>query len=109
MTIEEKIEMYKGKKAFVDNISKAFEASQSSSVIRIEYEVYYKEMQGEPVFQEFLVVTLDNYTKSVRNANGNSNTANLREISVLADGGYYDELDYYDSIVNNGFSLVVFN
>ena len=106
MTIIKKIEMYRDKKVFVDNISKAFEASAGSSVVKIDYEVYEKDFCGETLFQEFLVVTFRGGAKSVRNANGNSNTANFRELGKLIDGGYYDEVPFYDELEERGFLRV---
>ena len=111
MTISEKIEMYKGKQAFINYLSKAFESRPAgSSVAKVEYEVYEKEIdESTTYFAEFLVVTFDGGAKSVRNVNGNSNMTNLVELGKLVNGGYYDEVEYYRSLTNNGFSLVVFN
>ena len=108
MTINEKIEMYKGKKAFISYLSKAFEARPAgSSVAKVEYEVYEKEFNGAPMFQEMLVVTFDGGAKSVRNVNGNSNMTNLVELGKLVNGGYYDEVEYYNNLDKNGFERVV--
>lgn len=108
MTIEEKIEMYKGKKAFIDNISRAFEARPSGSTVdSVEYEVYRKDMEDDRAFfEEFLIVNFFGGSKSVRVANGNSNTANFRALGTLIDGGYYDEICNYESLADRGFTKV---
>lgn len=104
MTVGEQIEMYKGKKSFIEYINKAFEASPAgSSVAKVEYEVYTKEWHGEPVFQEYLVVTFKGGMKSVRNINGNSNMTNLVELGKLVNGDYYDEVPEYIALDSYGF------
>jgi hypothetical protein len=103
MTINEKIEMYKNKKAFIDDISKAFEVrSEKTGIVSIEYEVYSK----EDYVTEYLVVNFVGGAKSVRCANGNSHSANYQEIGKLIDGGYYTELRTYNSLVERGFKKV---
>lgn len=108
MTITEKIEMYKEKKAFIENISKAFETSpRGSSVESIDYEVYRRDIDEEVTyFAEYLIVTFFGGGKSVRIANGNSNTANFRVLGTLIDGGYYDEVRDYETILDRGFEKV---
>ena len=107
MTISEKIEMYKGKKAFITYLNKAFEARpDGSSVTKVAYEVYTKEFNGEPVFQEYLIVTFDGGAKSVRSINGNSNMTNLVELGKLVNGGYYDEVPGYEAMSECGFEYV---
>lgn len=107
MTIIEKVEMYKDKKVFVDNISKAFEAELAGSTVKkVEYEVYTKEFDGTTYFEEYIVVTYNGGAKAVRNATGNSNTANFRTIGGLVNGGYYDEVERYINLENNGYERV---
>lgn len=108
MTITEKIEMYKGKKAFIKNVSKAFEATpRISSVTSIDYEVYRKEINEDTTyFAEYIIVNFFGGGKSVRLVNGNSCTANFREIGKLLDGGYYEENRQYETLEDNGFTFV---
>ena len=108
MTITEKIEMYKRKKAFIDNVSKAFEScSVGTGVQSVDYEVYRKEISEDTTyFVEYLVVTFSGGGKSVRCANGNSHNANFRELGELLDGGYYDEVRDYEQILDRGFIKV---
>ncbi len=109
MTITEKLEMYKGKKAFIKNISKVFEATpRISSVASIDYEVYKKEIDKDiTYFAEYVIVNFFGGGKSVRLVNGNSCTANFKEISKLLDGGYYEENRQYEALADNGYIPVL--
>ena len=108
MTLEEKLEMYKNKKTFINDISKAFENKPSkTSVTSVDYEVYRKDIAEDRIyFAEYIIVNFFGGGKSVRNVNGNSNSANFRVVGELIDGGYYDEVRNYETIVDNGFVLV---
>ena len=108
MTIAEKIEMYKGKKAFIKNVSKAFEATpRVSTVTSIDYEVYEKKInEATTYFAEYIIVNFSGGGKSVRLVNGNSCTANFREIGKLLDGGYYEENRQYETLEDDGFTFV---
>ena len=109
MTIAEKIEMYKGKKQFVDDVNKVFEQNPKyHSVTSIKYEVYSKEVADRTYFEEWIVVHFQGGSISTRRVNGNSNIANFRVIGFLIDGGYYDEVsDYEDLAECCDFDLVV--
>ena len=108
MTIAEKIEMFKKKKAFIEAINKAFEVRPAgSSVDNVSYEVYYKTLEdGNVYFKEYLVVTFFGGSRSVRVVNGNSNTANFRALGTMLDGGYYDEVFTYEALADEGFAPV---
>jgi hypothetical protein len=111
MTHEEKVKMYQEKKAFIDNISKVFEAKPvGSSVETIEYEVYHKEVvHNETVCQhyvEFVVVKFIGGGFSASVITGNSNTANFKVIGPMLNGGYYEENQYYESMKETGYKLV---
>lgn len=108
MTIEEKIKMYSGKKAFVDKLSLAFQSEiNKTGVVAIDYEVYCKEINPTTTyFAEYLVVNFVGGGKSVRSANGNSHNANFRELGKLIDGGYYDEVRDYETLRDRGFTKV---
>ena len=112
MTIKEKLEMYAGKKAFIDNISKAFEKNLSkSSVTSIEYEVYHKKVtvdnEERDYYIEYVIVNFVGGGKCVRLVNGNSNTANFRAIGDMLDGGYYDEIPIYNTLSEKGYTYVI--
>ena len=102
MTIEKKLEMYKGKKAFIDSLHNILTPVES-----IRYEVYKKEVNENITdFIEYLVVTFSNGFKSVRAVTGNSNSANFRELGNLVHNSYADENSYYDSLASLGYELL---
>ena len=86
------------KKQFVDKISRAimFDCGQVASV---RYEAWVSEKDSEP--QEFVIITFYGGAISVRNVHMNSHSAILREIGRLVDGGYYEEVKYYNSLHKN--------
>ena len=115
MTDKEVFKMYQNKKAFIDSISKAFQLRpKTHSIESIQYELFTKQITNEfnefvtnhTYYQEYLVVTFDGGGISVRSINGNSDTANFREIGKLIDGGYYDEVELYTSMEERGFTRV---
>ena len=109
MTLEEKLEMYANKKAFIDSLSKSFAQNLSkSSVTSLEYEVYRKEVNADTTyFAEYVVVNFIGGGKCVRFVNGNSNIANFRVIGEMLDGGYYSEIPDYNSLSERGFRYVI--
>lgn len=100
LTVEERMHMYRGKKLFIDHISKVFEDEYlQSNVAKVEYEVYRKVVDPETTYYtEFAVVTFVGGGKSVRIISGNSNNTNFQEIGKLINGGYYDELEFYKRV-----------
>ena len=102
MTLEENIKMYKEKKAFIDAVNKAFQVRpKKHSVESIRYELYKTELKEDgsgTYFKEYIVVTFNGGAISVRTVSGNSDTANFREIGKLIDGGYYQEVEYYEAL-----------
>ncbi len=112
MTMEEKIKMYKEKKAFINGVNAAFQVGpKNHSVESVKYEVYSKQINNEYVtnhtyYREFLVVTFAGGAISVRTVTGNSSTANFREVGKLIDGGYYSEVEDYRTLESNGFKKV---
>jgi hypothetical protein len=111
LTLEQRMHMYQGKKLFIDHVSKVFEDEYlQSNVKKVEYEVYERvsKMDGESIYySEFVVVTFVSGSISVRNISGNSNNASFREIGKLIDGGYYDEVEYYEKVKESGKLLEV--
>lgn len=105
MTVEERIKMYKSKKAFIDNLSRALELS-STTVTKVSYEVYQKDFNGQTFYEEFIIVTYYGSSIAVKRVNGNSDSANLRSLAALVDGGYYDEVRYYEELTEYGFTKV---
>lgn len=107
MTSTEKIEMYKRKKQFIDDISNVLGTHvRLMSIMQVDYEVYRKAEDDRDYFEEFIVVVYDGGGKAVRCVSRNSNLANYIEIGRLLDGGYYDEIPYYKALTEKGFTKV---
>lgn len=108
MTYEQRIHMYKGKKLFIEGISKVFEnESLMSNVGSIDYTVLTKVIDESTTdYREFVIITFTSGARSIRTISGNSNNANFREIGNLIDGGYYDELKYYADLLESGYTIV---
>jgi hypothetical protein len=108
MTTEEKIEMYKEKKKFVENINDMFQVEpRCPSVEGVSYEVYTKDYgEGRLDFREWVIVHFTGGGKSVRIVSGNSNIANFKVIGGMLTGGYYSEVQTYQEQVNNGYEMV---
>ena len=107
MTITEKIEMYKRKKAFVDDISNVLGIrAHRMGIMYVDYEVHRKTDDNRDYFVESVVVVYDGGGEAVRCVNGNSNYANYVEIGKLLDGGYYDEVPRYRALTEEGFTKI---
>jgi hypothetical protein len=114
MTFEEKLEMFKEKRTFVKNISKAFERGvKGSTVDSVDYVVFKKDRpNGDCYYSEYVVVTFRGGAQSAKNVSGNSNTANLRAIASIVDGGYYEEMQTFNALVeesNSGTGYILMN
>lgn len=107
MTIEEKLEMYRGKRHFITDIASAFAANKKNHTVSdITYEVYQKEWNGQPYFCEWIIVHFVGGGKSPRRVTGNSSICNFRVIGELIYGGYYDEVDDYKKLSENDYVKV---
>ena len=108
MTIAEKIEMFKGKKQFVDAVSKVFEQNPKyHSVTSIKYEVWSKEVCDHTYFEEWVIVHFEGGAISPRRVSCNSNIANFVVIGQLIDGGYYEEMSDYTEMPEHDYEFVV--
>ena len=97
MTIDEKLKMYREKKAFIAGLDKVFtQNSKGHSIYGIRYEVWHKEHeQFGHEFVEWIIVCYVGGAKSYIKATANSNTANFRAIGEVLDHGNYNEADTY--------------
>ena len=102
LTFEQRIEMYRKKKAFIDKISRAFELNDST-VQAVDYEVYskYNPEYDTTYYAEFVVVSFTGGAIAVDVITGNSDSANFRAIGNLIDGGHYENVQYYKEIKAN--------
>lgn len=108
MTFEEKVAMWTEKKRFIEAINGVFQMKPAGSTIeKISYEVYQKEINGVVRFEEWLVLHFGSSTILATLATGSSNIANLRTIANYASGGYYEEVRTYMSLSETGWEPVV--
>lgn len=108
MTMEEKIEMYRDKKKFVENINEVFQMEpHCPSVEGVSYEVYMKNYgEGRIDIREWVIVHFTGGGKSVKVVSGNSNIANFGVIGSMLSGGYYAEVRTYQEQLENGYARV---
>ena len=108
MTFEEKVAMWSEKKRFIDAIDKVFQMKPVGSTIeKISYEVYQKEINGAESYIEWLVLHFEGGAMLATQATGCSNIANLRTIASYLSGGYYEEVRTYRSLSETGWEPVV--
>lgn len=86
--------MLENKVYFIEHINEAFDLFEDCEIEKIELQLF----DCKTYIQEFLKVTFKGGAYCIRNANGNSNRENLRELSNIIYGGYYDEVEYYNTI-----------
>ena len=108
MTFDEKMTEYAKKADFIKALNPVV-SDAISNISNIAYEVYENVTAEHAWFKEYLVVTYLGGAKAVRNCTGNSLSANFQELAKLLDGGYYDEVAYYSSLVPNGWERVDLN
>ena len=112
MTMEEKTEMYKEKKKFIENLNDMFQVEpRCPSVEGVSYEVYSKTLDevlfpGVTDFREWVIVHFTGGGKSVRIVSGNSNLANFKVIGGMLAGGYYAENYTYQKQEEDGYTKV---
>lgn len=108
MTLGERVEMYKNKKRFIENLNEVFQiAPGCPSIEGIHYEVYTKDCgEGRIDEREWVIVHFTGGAKSVKIVSGNSNIANFRVVGSLLSGGYYAEVRTYQEQLDNGYRQV---
>ncbi len=108
MTMEEKLEMYKEKKKFIENLNDMFQMEpRCPSVEGVTYEVYTKDYGEDRIdTREWIIVHFFGGGKSIRVVSGNSNIANFKVIGGMLAGGYYSEVQTYQEQPNNGYERV---
>ena len=107
MTFEEKVKMWSEKKIFIDALDTVFKMKPTGSLIeKISYEVYQKEINGTARYEEWLVLYFEGDAMLATLVTGNSNIANLRAISTYLNGGYYEEVRTYRSLLETGWELL---
>ena len=108
MTLAERLEMYKEKARFVENLSGVFQVAPGCpSVVGVGYEVYTKDLSDGCIDErEWIIVYFAGGGKCVKIVSGNSNIANFRVVGTLLAGGYYSEVRTYKEQVSAGYRKV---
>jgi hypothetical protein len=110
MTFEEKLDMWSEKKRFIEAIDNVFQMKPTGFLVKkIKYEVYQKEIDGTLRCIEWLVLHFEGGAVIATQSTGNSSIANLKTIASCLDGGYYDEIRTYRSLLDTGWAPVSLN
>lgn len=108
MTAEEKLEMYKEKKRFIENLNDLFQIEpKCGSVVGVTYEVFTKDCgDGRIDTREWITVHYTGGGRAPRLVSGNSHTANFVVIGTMLNGGHYDDVRMYESQYDNNYVRV---
>ena len=90
---------YKGKKQMVKDLTEVYRKIEWSQIANIDLKKYVNIKQEWE--EEFIVLTWTNGLISTANNNMNSLSATARNVAKMLDGGVYENLDYYKSIMNS--------
>lgn len=86
------------KKEFVEKVSQAI-VGNVPSIVKVEYEKYYRMDKGWT--QEYIVIYFKGGAISVRNVNVTSCGAIFQEIGRLLFGGYYQEVEDRQHLIDS--------
>lgn len=105
MIVEERLKMYREKKNFVYDVSRAFIKNPTGhSVDGIIYKVLFREVDDITIsFSEWLTVQYKGGAEAHRCVSWNSNSANFRNIAEMIDGGCYEQNPDYERLLKNGW------
>ena len=113
MTMEEKLEMFKEKKQFIENLNEVFQIEPGCPTVEgIRYEVYQKTLDevlfpGITDFREWIIVHYVGGGWAPKLVSGNSNIANFRMVGSMLQGGCYEEVQMYKELAEHGYSMVL--
>jgi hypothetical protein len=108
MTLEEKLNMYREKKQFIENLGYAFQVRPGcASVEGVDYEVYTKQFSDRlSETRELVIVHYVGGGKAMKIVSGNSNAANFVVIGSMLQGGCYEQVRMYEEQVEQGYKKV---
>ena len=110
MTIEEKLKMYREKRQFIYEFSRAFvKVPGGHSVEDIRYDVFFKDMESGPEIVEWLTVQYKGGGRAHRRVCANSNSANFQEVADMVEGGCYGENPIYWAMDKMGWKKLDLN
>lgn len=93
---KEHLECLEEKAAFIHRLEKTVVGASGSAVVALALEAY--ECPDDGYFEEFIVITFKGGAISPITVTWNSNSANLRTVGRIIDGGYYEEVERYKRI-----------
>ena len=105
MTVEEKLNMYKAKQKFVENISGVFQVAPGCpSVEGVDYEVYTKDYgDGYVETREWVIVHYTGGGWAPGLVTGNSHSAIFVVIGSMLNGGCYGKVRAYQLQSEDGY------
>lgn len=107
MTSEDKLNMFREKKQFIENLGYAFQVRPGcASVEGVEYEVYQKLYIDVLDFREWVIVHYTGGGKAMKIVSGNSNAANFVVIGYMLQGGCYEQVRFYEDQLEQGYEMV---
>ena len=110
MTIEEKLKIYREKRQFIYEVSRAFvKVPGGHSVEDVLYEVFFKEYAHCTDVVEWITVQYKGGGKAHRRVDYNSNSANFKTVAAMIEGGYYEENLVYQSMDKVGYRKLDLN
>ena len=108
MTMEEKLNMYKEKNQFIENLNYVFQVKPGcASVEGVGYEVYTKQFSERiSETREWIIVYYTGGGKAMKIVSGNSNAANFVVIGSMLQGGCYEQVSMYNEQAEHGYVKV---
>lgn len=105
MLEERFLNSFKNKKAFVEDLARAIREKGQSSVADIRYEVYTPN-EDSPWADEYIIMVYDGGAIAPRTVSADSPGAIFQEIAKMYFGGYYDEVQDYQEIVQKWIKVL---
>jgi hypothetical protein len=108
MTLEEKLEMYREKARFIENLSGVFQVRPGCPTVEgVSYEVYTKNYGEDRIdIREWVIVHYTGGGWAAKLVSGNSNIANFRVVGSMLSGGCYEEVRTYQDQVGLGYERI---
>lgn len=99
MTVEERLKMYREKRQFLYDVAMTFIKNPTGHTIDgVVYEVFFKETNFGPNFQEWLTLQYKGGAEAHRVISGNSNSANFVAVANMVEGGCYEYNNWYNQL-----------
>ena len=108
MTDQEKLDMYREKKKFIENLNEVFSIEPGcAAVAGVHDEVYTKDYgEGRIDTREWIIVHYTGGGRAPRITSGNSNAANFAVIGSMLQGGCYEQVRLYEEQFETGYQRI---